>query len=644
MKKLLLPFLLLTASYLGAQTTLWNDKFDMAFGLSKYNSGDLDNPTFTNLFKNVTTNWQMPTVNNQSTGTVTFESRYNVSTGGNLTNDGLPENAFLITKTPFSTVGYSVVFMSPTFHFESVAGDNLDHGYIEVSTDSTNWTIVYDIINGSYGTDFVSLPAGFVGQAKVWTRIRYKGNYSGLYILDELKYYAPVANEVQNRGITNATYSTGTINPSFVVFNYGGTAITSLDVSYSDNGGAPVSAVISGLNIAPLTGATVTHPTPWSPAAGFHTLVVNISKVNAATDANSLDNSATKQLIIYGGSTTVRKPLYEIFTSSTCGPCTPGNINFHSIVDPKDQNEFVAIKYQQDFPGTGDPYCTTEGVNRRAYYAINSIPRMEIDGLWDGNAQSFTSTMYDAQRALPSVYDLTGTYTFDTATKTFSVKVNHTPKFNMPASALKLYVAIIESITTKNKKSNGESSFEQVMKKMLPTETGTTITNLTSGVQGTDSFTFKFNGAYRLPADGQSGSRINNSTEFSVENFNNLQVVAWVQHTATKQVLQSGHIVKKSLTGGGVAISNVDVISSVAITPNPVAETATIGLKLTEAADITVSIVNTIGQEMFNETYNLNSGDSNIPVNVNSFANGNYIVKLISGGSVISTSKFAVSK
>ncbi|MBK7959396.1 MAG: hypothetical protein IPK03_15670 [Bacteroidetes bacterium] len=82
MKKLLLPFLLLTASYLGAQTTLWNDKFDMAFGLSKYNSGDLDNPTFTNLFKNVITNWQMPTLNNQSTGTMTFESRYNVSTGG----------------------------------------------------------------------------------------------------------------------------------------------------------------------------------------------------------------------------------------------------------------------------------------------------------------------------------------------------------------------------------------------------------------------------------------------------------------------------------------------------------------------------------------------------------------------------------
>ena len=48
------------------------------------------------------------------------------------------------------------------------------------------------------------------------------------------------------------------------------------------------------------------------------------------------------------------KPLYEEFTSSTCGPCAFAN----AILDPllmANEGTHSLIKYQMNWPGSGDP-------------------------------------------------------------------------------------------------------------------------------------------------------------------------------------------------------------------------------------------------------------------------------------------------
>ena len=61
-------------------------------------------------------------------------------------------------------------------------------------------------------------------------------------------------------------------------------------------------------------------------------------------------------------------------------------------------DEYNSIKYQVDFPGWGD--YTTEVGNRRGFYSINRIPRVEIDGGWDQNSLNLTQAVFDLRMKL----------------------------------------------------------------------------------------------------------------------------------------------------------------------------------------------------------------------------------------------------
>src|SRR5690242_17998245 len=141
-----------------------------------------------------------------------------------------------------------------------------------------------------------------------------------------------------------------------------------------------------------------------------------------------------------------RKTLIEVFTSATCGPCAPGNANMENNVIPNVSN-YTVIKYQQDFPGAGDPYRTPESVNRRYYYAINSIPRLEIDGQWDGNAQLLTTSIFDNYQAVPAYMNIDITSATYSGT-TVNVSGTITPLIDYGAGTYRYHVVVTEKQTT----------------------------------------------------------------------------------------------------------------------------------------------------------------------------------------------------
>ncbi len=312
-----------------------------------------------------------------------------------------------------------------------------------------------------------------------------------------------------------------------------------------------------------------------------------------------------------------RVPLFEIFTSSTCPPCKTGNAVYEGVIAGKDPSEYVGIKYQQNFPGTGDPYCTTEAVNRRSsYYAINSIPRMEIDGAWDKNAASFTAALYNSARAVPAKFSLTGTYYI--TGKTVSIKLKYSPLVT-PVGA-KLYVAIVEDTTDKNVKSNGETIFYKVVKKMLPTETGTTLPTIAIGSFDSTSMSFTFAGSYRLPIDGAVANRINNATEHSVEDFKNLKVVAWIQ-SSSKEVYQAANLTY----GFPTSIANVsNVVTAINVFPNPAQDMLSINLNLNNNDQISAKLINMNGATVVTKSVQLSSGKNQIDIETGALPNGHY--------------------
>ena len=77
------------------------------------------------------------------------------------------------------------------------------------------------------------------------------------------------------------------------------------------------------------------------------------------------------------------------------------------------------------WPGTGDPYYTTEGGARRSFYGINSVPRVEIDGGWDSNGNNVTQAVFDQYQNVPAFVEMDAT--FSRFSKTVETTIEITP-------------------------------------------------------------------------------------------------------------------------------------------------------------------------------------------------------------------------
>ena len=239
-----------------------------------------------------------------------------------------------------------------------------------------------------------------------------------------------------------------------------------------------------------------------------------------------------------------RKVLVEEFTSSTCGPCAQLNLLLNPWLETNAEKVTV-IKYQMSWPGTGDPYYTAEGGTRRSKYAVNAVPDPYLDGAApNDNYQTYQQWMNNIAEAINTAYSQPAyielTASFYQVCHTINATVNITPINNYPeGNNLRLFVAIVEKETYKNKKSNGETVFHHVMKKFMTPATGTVLGALTANETITQEFSWEFKGDYRLPINGQNANIINHNIEHSVEDFDNLEVVVWVQNYSTKGVENS---------------------------------------------------------------------------------------------------------
>jgi len=349
--------------------------------------------------------------------------------------------------------------------------------------------------------------------------------------------YIPLAYDMKATNLdmaSNVALSSAPFTVSGDVVSVSSTTINSLDINYSINGGTPVVDNLTGLNLILFDTLSFNHTINWTPpATGAYLVEIWASNLNGNPDMDPTNDIFSDSIYVWNA-IAVRQPLIETFTSSTCGPCNPANVTAEALF-AQNTGKFTSIKYQADFPGSGDPYYTLEGGNRRAYYAINSVPRMEIDGGWDQNGNSITQQVLDDHIDILSFVNLTATYSVTGQTVDIDIIVD--PLENIQSNNLVVHTAIIEEVTYNNVKNNGETQFEHVVKKMVPNDNGTSISALVAGQQNTLNLQYIFQGNYSLPVNATAP--INDAIEHSVEDFANLMVAVWVQDVATKKVHQS---------------------------------------------------------------------------------------------------------
>lgn len=606
-------------------------------------------------------------------GTVAFDAgtpTVKPSAFSNLTlpNANIPNNSVnILGLSPQTNTTYNSAIMTKTYGtapnrqfwiwFNFFGEANIQSGWTYwavVLEETSNNIHVVDMktlcvtSGGALCTSNVKLSAGIQINATTATTIAGSPSLGALQITQNIftagdnSYYTFIqgsqpANDLASTKVTTLPYlilsqAPFTISADFR--NLGTSKASSADLNYIINNGAKVTAAGTGVAITPLSTQNLSHATKWTPSAvGTYTLKVWASNINGSADGNA-SNDTSYFTVNVVDNYAPRAILNEVFTSSTCGPCVAGNINYKNVTDTKPASKFTTVKYQMNYPGTGDPYYTSECGTRHTYYGINSIPRMEVDGGWNVNASSFTSQIFDNFQAKPSFIELTGTSSINY--RKMTVNANIKPLSDIASTSMYLFVAVCEKVTFKNVKSNGETEFEHVMKKMIPNANGTLLTGLAKNTTTTKSLIFNFPGIYTLAASG--ATPINIATQHSVEDFSNLEVVMWVQDITTKEVWQSGYATHTFL---GID-KQPSSVQNIQVVPNPTNGMTKVNFGLNDDNNIQVSLIDALGKTVktFTKT-EFTSGFNSFTFDAASMSTGVYFIKFV-GDNFATTQKFIV--
>lgn len=224
------------------------------------------------------------------------------------------------------------------------------------------------------------------------------------------------------------------------------------------------------------------------------------------------------------------RPLFEEFTSSTCGPCASFNNSVFNPFIQQNGDNLTLIKYQMNWPGSGDPYYTAEGGVRRTYYGVNAVPDLYVDGKKTGTSAAAVNAAYSATYGTYTYVDIVSTH--EIQGNNVIIDANIVPYANYPN--VKIHMAIVEKVTTQNVATNGETEFHHVMMKMVPDANGTTA-NLVSG----ETLNLKHT--------------VNMSTT-NVEQMDDLMLAIFIQDNSNKGIYHSDY----SLEIGATTSINID--------------------------------------------------------------------------------------
>ena len=399
----------------------------------------------------------------------------------------------------------------------------------------------------------------------------------------------------------NSYVPAGTTTIAGTFKNSGSAAVTTFQAKWQVDAGTIYTQTFSGLNIAPGQTYDFIHSNIWSQTPGLYSLKLWVSNVNGSTDADATNDQITRNISVFSNTTT-RFPLYEKFSSSTCGPCYSFNTNSFNSFLANNETNFGLISYQVNWPGSGDPYYTAEIGSRVGYYGISGAPTLLVDSK-DGTNNEVTGAFNSAAQlgtklteaiAKPAYFNVNASRTL--VGSNMSVQVDVTP---FVTGTYKMYVAVVEKNTYNNAASNGETEFHNVMMKMMPDANGTSI-----------------NFVHDVPTSNNLQAVL---TGLFIEQLSDLEVVVFIQDPVTKAIMQATYATN------ALATNDFSSISKIKLYPNPSTGIITI------ATDITVDVVITdITGKM---VYQMNEVTASTQLNLSSLQKGMYLVKISGDGS-----------
>lgn len=527
-------------------------------------------------------------------------------------------NEYLITDV-IDLSGYSVMHATfKSFYYGATYQGATEVAEFLYSTNGgATWTSLGTLDPaGDWETQWIDVTAA-CGNANVQFAFNYQDGGGWLYGLgiDDFAVFAPynfdVAMESLNMpttlGLNNAPFTfEGTLR------NYGGATITSATINYSVNGGTPVTESLSGLSIAPYDTYTWTHTTAWNPSTtGTYSVDFYALPINGTFDQNTSNDNLNVSIEVLTA-TADRVVLAEEFTSSTCGPCASFNPGYKQLLDANSANtetgRVTSVKYQMNWPSPGnDPAYNQEAADRRVAYGISGVP----DVVYSGSNIPTSQANIDIVKDVPSLANLSAEWSATGNYIQCDATVNALADLG---SNVVLHMAMIEKQINHSIQTNGETVFYHVFRKFMDGSNGHSMSNMTAG----NTYTHYANSTISVNAAPAQGS-----FDFWI-GTSNMDVIVWLQNTTTGEVLQSAY--GKYTTSG---INEMDDVARfIAVYPNPSNEVAGIELDLIDRSDVTLNLVNSLGQTVYTSAKSLDAGIQKIEVSTASLSAGLYFINV----------------
>lgn len=396
---------------------------------------------------------------------------------------------------------------------------------------------------------FVELDSDVVNSDDFQVSFFFSGNSFNLWdwYIDDIVVMAPLDFDLALSAIDVPVIFMGQVPVKGTVTNLGIETIDSFHLNWQLDDGEIHTTVIGGLELGLNDHYTFEAGDPIDAPPGSYALHVFVSDVNGQVVDDDPSNDAMVRQISVAHQSKDRRPLFEMFTSSTCPPCASFNHQFFNIFSSENAEHMVLIKYQMNWPGAGDPYYTAEGGVRRMYYGVTGVPSLFLEGHPVAlNSGVIINGLQNAMQR-PAYLEIDGTYDVDG--DHIVIEGSLMPYADFPES--RLHVVVIESATYGNVGTNGETVFHHVMHKMLPDAQGTTV---------------------NLPAlEPHAFSHTFDMSTTNVEDMDRLMVAVFLQNNTSKEIYQSAYFHKYSVPvisfdfedgATGVALDHVFTISS----------------------------------------------------------------------------------
>lgn len=334
------------------------------------------------------------------------------------------------------------------------------------------WTSYWEITpTGNVGptSELLTIINTDVGQPDFEFCIYLDGDFYNLdYVyFDNFELFIPYPTDCDLLTISSPSVVTGPTPVTGTFKNKGSNNINSVDISWQVADGDVFTTTFDGLNLE--LGDTYDFECNdlFNFPVGPHELNVWVAMVNGGDD-NNPENDMQMKYINVASWSEARVPCYEEFTSSTCGPCATFNTPFVPWTETN-ADDITLIKYQMNWPGSGDPYYTNEGGVRRGFYGVTWVPWLVGDGGFLNTNMADVTSFYNEAMDNPSFAAITSTHTLSGTTMDIVTTVLPYAGFENS----RVHVIVFEYLTTENVASNGETEFHHVMMKMVPDANGT---------------------------------------------------------------------------------------------------------------------------------------------------------------------------